>query len=265
MDIDELTDVIGDNTRRFRQALGWSQDALASAAGLSKGTIVAIEQHRSNPSVGTLCALSETLGVGLATLLERPGGPLVKHRTPADAVQLWRTDAGSHAALLIGTDPPAGVELWRWTLAPGDEFFFLACDGLFDVLPPYRLSDDLMENQYKEPGDLARHLAETALGRNADNVTVAVMQLSAPPWGSSAGCGRQLIPGSYQGSTGELRAAFEDFAKLPGNLEHDGFGGESLRNFSYSTSHDQIWLIMRRTIGTRSVANKPRMPSSATA
>lgn len=122
MDIDELTDVIGDNTRRFRQALGWSQDALASAAGLSKGTIVAIEQHRSNPSVGTLCALSETLGVGLATLLERPGGPLVKHRTPADAVQLWRTDAGSHAALLIGTDPPAGVELWRWTLAPGDEF-----------------------------------------------------------------------------------------------------------------------------------------------
>lgn len=122
MDIDELTDVIGDNVLRYRQALGWSQESLATAAGLSKGTIVAIEQHRSNPSVGTLCALSETLGVGLSTLLERPSGPMVKHRTPEDAVVLWRTDGGSRAHLLIGTDPPAGVELWRWELAGGEAF-----------------------------------------------------------------------------------------------------------------------------------------------
>ncbi|WP_370327967.1 helix-turn-helix domain-containing protein [Euzebya sp.] len=122
MDVEELADVIGANVLRFRQALGWSQDALATASGLSKGTIVAIEQHRSNPSVATLCALSETLGVGLATLLERPAGPLVKHRGTADAVVLWSTPAGSRAELLIGTDPPMGIELWRWRLEPGEGF-----------------------------------------------------------------------------------------------------------------------------------------------
>ena len=122
MDIEELADVIGANVLRFRQALGWSQDTLAQSCGLSKGTIVAIEQQRSNPSVATLCALSESLGIGLHTLLERPMGPLVKHRRVEEAVDLWTTPAGSRASLLIGTDPPDGVELWDWELAPGDNF-----------------------------------------------------------------------------------------------------------------------------------------------
>lgn len=122
MDVDELNDAIGENVRRARQALGYSQEHLAEAADLSKGTVVAIEQQRGNPSVATLCALAEALGVGLASLLEPPTGPLVKHRTAADAVELWRTEAGSCAALLLGTDPPASVELWRWTITPGDAF-----------------------------------------------------------------------------------------------------------------------------------------------
>ncbi len=122
MDVEELADAIGENVRRFRQALGWSQDSLAQACGLSKGTIVAIEQQRSNPSVATLCALSESLGVGLQTLLERPSGPFIKHRRPEDAVVLWSTPAGSRSALLMGTDPPMGVELWGWVMAPGDRF-----------------------------------------------------------------------------------------------------------------------------------------------
>lgn len=122
MELEELSDAIGGNVRRFRQALGWSQDGLASASGLSKGTVVAIEQQRSNPSVATLCALSETLGVGLATLLERESGPFVKRRSPADSVVLWSTPAGSCSALLLGTDPPMGVELWDWRLMSGEAF-----------------------------------------------------------------------------------------------------------------------------------------------
>lgn len=122
VDVEELTDVIGLNVRRLRQAHGLSQDTLAAAANLSKGTVVAIEQQRSNPSVATLCALSETLGVGLSSLLEPPSGPMVKHRRAADAVVLWSTPAGSHADLLVGTDPPTGVELWDWVLVAGESF-----------------------------------------------------------------------------------------------------------------------------------------------
>jgi transcriptional regulator with XRE-family HTH domain len=122
VDVEQLSDAIGANVRRYRAALGLSQDALADAADLSKGTVVAIEQQRANPSVATLCSLAEALGVGLQSLLERPTGPLVKVRRAQEAVELWQTDAGSRAVLLLGTDPPGSVELWRWELQPGDAF-----------------------------------------------------------------------------------------------------------------------------------------------
>lgn len=122
MDVEELADAIGTNVRRLRGALGLSQDGLAEVAALSKGTVVAIEQQRANPSVATLCALAEALGVGLSTLLARPQGPMLKHATTQDAVELWRTDGGSWAQLLMGTDPPGSVELWRWHVEPGDGF-----------------------------------------------------------------------------------------------------------------------------------------------
>lgn len=122
MDVEELSDAIGANVRRYRTALGWSQDALAQECGLSKGTIVAIEQQRSNPSIATLCALAESLGVGLSSLLDRPSGPFLKHRQPDDAVRLWSTPAGSCSSLLLGTDPPTAVELWEFELAVGEAF-----------------------------------------------------------------------------------------------------------------------------------------------
>lgn len=122
MDIEQLSDVIGQNVRRHRVALGWSQDALAEASDLSKGTVVAIEQQRANPSVATLCALSEALNVGLSTLLEAPASPHVKLRPADAAIELWRTDGGSHARLLLGTDPPNAIELWHWEVQPGDAF-----------------------------------------------------------------------------------------------------------------------------------------------
>lgn len=122
MDPEQLADVIGANVRRLRAERGLSLDGLAAAADLSKGTVVAIEQQRSNPSVATLCALSEALQVGLMTLLEPDAGPLVRHRTPSEAIELWSTATGSSARLLLGTDPPNAVEVWSWTMAPGDEF-----------------------------------------------------------------------------------------------------------------------------------------------
>jgi quercetin dioxygenase-like cupin family protein len=43
-------------------------------------------------------------------------------RRAAEAAQLWRSPAGSSAVFRIGTDPPDVVELWDWTLLPGDGF-----------------------------------------------------------------------------------------------------------------------------------------------
>jgi transcriptional regulator with XRE-family HTH domain len=108
------------NTRRLRTARGWSLDQLASRSGVSKGMLVQVEGARTNPSLGTMCKIAETLGVSLAALVELHEAPAVRVVRPADTARLWAGLEGSAADLLVGSDERDHTELWRWTLAPGD-------------------------------------------------------------------------------------------------------------------------------------------------
>ena len=108
------------NTRRLRTARGWSLDQLATRSGVSKGMLVHLEQARTNPSLGTLCKVSETLGVSLAGLVELHEAPAVRVVQPTEVVRLWESDAGSVGDLLVGSDERDHLELWHWTLSPGD-------------------------------------------------------------------------------------------------------------------------------------------------
>jgi transcriptional regulator with XRE-family HTH domain len=108
------------NTRRLRTARGWSLDQLAMRSGVSKGMLVHLEQARTNPSLGTLCKVAETLGVSLAGLVELHDAPTVRVVQPDEVVRLWASDAGSAGDLLVGSDEREHLELWHWTLAPGD-------------------------------------------------------------------------------------------------------------------------------------------------
>jgi quercetin dioxygenase-like cupin family protein len=82
--------------------------------------IVNVEQGAANPSVGTLLRLSDALGVGLPALVDsHPPKDLTVTRHGAGAV-LWTGDFGGQAVLVAGTEPPDVVELWDWTLGPGD-------------------------------------------------------------------------------------------------------------------------------------------------
>jgi transcriptional regulator with XRE-family HTH domain len=92
------------NTRRLRTERGWSLDQFAQRSGVSKGMLVQLEQARTNPSLGTLCKLAETLGVSLAGLVELHETPVVRVVTAADTVRLWASEAGSSGDLLVGTD-----------------------------------------------------------------------------------------------------------------------------------------------------------------
>jgi transcriptional regulator with XRE-family HTH domain len=109
------------NTRRIRTARGWSLDQLAARSGVSKGMLVHLEQARTNPSLGTLCKVAETLGVSLAGLVELHEAPVVRVVQPAEVVRLWESEAGSAGDLLVGSDERDHLELWHWTLAPGDD------------------------------------------------------------------------------------------------------------------------------------------------
>jgi transcriptional regulator with XRE-family HTH domain len=108
------------NTRRLRTGRGWSLDRLAARSGVSKGMLVHLEQARTNPSLGTLCKVAETLGVSLAGLVELHEAPTVRVVAPDDVVRLWAIGDGSAGDLLVGSDERDHLELWHWTLAPGD-------------------------------------------------------------------------------------------------------------------------------------------------
>jgi transcriptional regulator with XRE-family HTH domain len=115
-----LAAAIGGRVRRERQSRRWTLDRLAEAAGVSRRMVVNVEQGAVNPSVGSLLRISEALGVGLPALVEPPEGSTVKVTRKGSGATLWSSGAGGHAVLLAGTDPPDVVELWDWTLAPGD-------------------------------------------------------------------------------------------------------------------------------------------------
>jgi transcriptional regulator with XRE-family HTH domain len=117
-----LAAAIGRNVRRLRRRRDMTLDLLAERAGVSKGTVIGVEQARANPSIATLCRLAEALGVGVATLIEPDAVPQVRIKRRADTPALWNSNSGSQALFLMGTDPPDIVELWDWRLAGGDSF-----------------------------------------------------------------------------------------------------------------------------------------------
>jgi transcriptional regulator with XRE-family HTH domain len=116
-----LATAIGGRVREQRQARRWTLDHLAAAAGVSRRMIVNIEHGTTNPSVGTLLRISDALGVGLPALVEPPRPELVRVTRSGDGAVLWSSAAGGSGVLVAGTERPEVLELWDWTLGPGDE------------------------------------------------------------------------------------------------------------------------------------------------
>lgn len=115
-----LSVAIGTRVRDLRQARRWTLDRLAAAAGVSRRMVVNVEQGVVNPSVGTLLRISDALGVGLPALVDQPEQTRVKVTRSGHGAALWTGAAGGRGVLVAGTEPPEVLELWDWTLGPGD-------------------------------------------------------------------------------------------------------------------------------------------------
>jgi transcriptional regulator with XRE-family HTH domain len=116
-----VNELIGGRVREHRAARGWTLDELAGRSGVSRRMVVSIEHGEGNPSIATLLRISDALGVGLPVLVdvERPAASTVT--AAGRAPVLWRGPSGGQALLVAGTEPPDVVELWDWTLQPGEE------------------------------------------------------------------------------------------------------------------------------------------------
>jgi transcriptional regulator with XRE-family HTH domain len=111
---------IGARVKQERQDRRWTLDQLAAAAGVSRRAVVNVEQGAANPSVGTLLRISDALGIGLPTLVAPPAPKPVTLTKAGEGAVLWTGEHGGRGVLVAGTEPPDVVELWEWTLGPGD-------------------------------------------------------------------------------------------------------------------------------------------------
>lgn len=117
---DKVGDAVARTVRSLRGAHGWSLDQLAARSGVSKGVLVALEQARGNPNLGTLIRVSEALGVPLTRLVQVEEEPPIQLFPSSRHVVLWRGESGGTGTLLAGSVPRPSVELWRWELRPGE-------------------------------------------------------------------------------------------------------------------------------------------------
>lgn len=106
------------NLRRLRGQAGLSQEALARLAGLSRRMINGVESGQTNISLSNLDHVAAALGVTFVDLVRPPQSADERLQT-----LIWTSDSGASSAVLLGAAPASRqVELWRWTLAPGERY-----------------------------------------------------------------------------------------------------------------------------------------------
>jgi len=113
---------IGQRVRAARSNRRWTLDELAERSGVSRRMLVNVEQGACNASIATLLRISDALGVGLPALVDPGQRSALVVRRAAEAAPRWRSPQGGSAVMVAGTEAPDVVELWDWTLGPGEAF-----------------------------------------------------------------------------------------------------------------------------------------------
>jgi transcriptional regulator with XRE-family HTH domain len=109
---------LASRVRAERAQRRWTLDELAARSAVSRRLLVQIEHAEANPSLATLLKLAAALGVTLTELVsQEPEARPIAVTPVQDAMTLWSTEAGSSARLQVSHGP---LELWSWTLQPGD-------------------------------------------------------------------------------------------------------------------------------------------------
>src|SRR3954452_17821453 len=117
---DVALEIVAHNVRSARVAAGFSLDALARRADVSKGALVALEGARGNPNLTTLVRLADALGRSVSSLMEDAREEPVVVVDAGEVAPLWTGPSGGTARLLLTNQRPAPVEVWRWRLHPGE-------------------------------------------------------------------------------------------------------------------------------------------------
>src|SRR5579859_5578045 len=121
-DSTDITGAVARTVQALRTERGWSLDQLAARSGVSKGVLVAIEQGRSNPNLGTLVRIGDAFGLPVTRLVEIGDEPPVRVFAAGSGRVLWRGPSGGTGTIIAATEPPWAAELWRWQMRTGEVF-----------------------------------------------------------------------------------------------------------------------------------------------
>jgi len=114
----KLLKQISARVRHERTRLGLSQQEVARRAAVSRRMLAAIESEESNVSLTTLDRIAAALDLKFVDLLlDSPDTP------PAVPVVAWQGRKKESRAVLLQSAPAVrNIELWEWSLAPGDRY-----------------------------------------------------------------------------------------------------------------------------------------------
>ena len=121
--VEQVPEAVGRRVRQARSDRGWTLDQLAERSEVSRRMIINVEAGTSNASIATLLRLATALNVGLAELVaDAPHDERVVVRVAGERMPLWRGDAGGSAVMVASASTPDMLELWDWTLQPGESY-----------------------------------------------------------------------------------------------------------------------------------------------
>jgi transcriptional regulator with XRE-family HTH domain len=120
---DTTLEAIARRLATARGAARISFDQLAVRSGVSKGSLVKLEQGQGNPSIGVLCQVAAALGISLSDLVsDATTGLEPVEFDPQGGKILWQGPQGGFARLVAGTSGADMVELWEWKLKPKERY-----------------------------------------------------------------------------------------------------------------------------------------------
>jgi transcriptional regulator with XRE-family HTH domain len=116
-----LLQTIAANVVRLRRARGWGQQELAERSRVSLRMIGLIESGQNNVSLAKLGGIADAFQVAFSELVGAEGGPAASR--PGKGLRLWQgSRPGTRTELLHSRQAARTVELWKWTIAPGDRY-----------------------------------------------------------------------------------------------------------------------------------------------
>lgn len=122
---------IGARLRAARQAKGLTLDAVAEATGVTKGFLSRLERDDVSPSVASLVAVCETVGVRVGELFDPPETSLIR-AGEARPINFGGRDVEEY---LLTPGTQNGLRVIHSTISPGgnggEEEYSLECDVEF--------------------------------------------------------------------------------------------------------------------------------------